>query len=108
MHPNLAQELAALSQLTVGQLRLKFADVFDEEDALQQQSLAGQTHCLAAASPGRGRSVRARRQRRRTGPGCRSASAAAVRGHKCCEGLSAKNTHPALAPIRAFHPLAAS
>jgi len=31
MHPNLAQELAALTQMTVGQLRLKFADVFDEE-----------------------------------------------------------------------------
>jgi len=31
MHPNLAQELAALARLTVGQLRLKFADVFGEE-----------------------------------------------------------------------------
>jgi len=31
MHPNLVQELAALARLTVGQLRLKFADVFGEE-----------------------------------------------------------------------------
>jgi len=31
MHPNLAQELAALTRMTVGQLRLKFADLFGEE-----------------------------------------------------------------------------
>jgi len=31
MHPNLVQELAALTRMTVGQLRLKFADVCGEE-----------------------------------------------------------------------------
>ena len=31
MHPNLTQELAALARLTVGQLRLKFANVFEEQ-----------------------------------------------------------------------------
>ncbi|HLN30700.1 MAG TPA: DUF2924 domain-containing protein [Gemmataceae bacterium] len=31
MHPNLVQELAALTRMTVGQLRLKFAALFGEE-----------------------------------------------------------------------------
>ena len=31
MHPNLVQELAALTRMTVGQLRIKFADVLGEE-----------------------------------------------------------------------------
>ena len=75
-----AKKSPHLQQMTMKELRGRFAEAFGETTQRQQQGLARQTHRLASASAGRRRPVGASpAPGRGIGQRCRSASVAAKR-----------------------------
>ena len=104
MLPNLATEIAALPRLRVSELRIKFAEVCGEPTPSHNQDLAGQTYCLALASPGRRRLVRTGPQARcRADCRCRYAPVGPACRCRYCNARTARD------PARSWRrPLAAA